>query len=90
MSQRNTTARTIALPTGVDFQKSLTIAAENCGALCGVKGPAAKIIPPGIRTQMRALTRLDQYWAKNRSAYNVLLEASQNTATAARAHRAGA
>lgn len=88
---RTSTARTpTQIPAIAAFLTSLANTTEACGALVAVKGPAAKIIPAAIRTQMRTLTRLNEYWAANKAAYNALLEASQATNGGTKAQRAGA
>lgn len=83
-------ARASQIPAIGSFLTSLATTTETCGALIAVKGPAGKIIPAAIRTQMRTLTRLNEYWAANKAAYNALLEASQATNGGTKAQRAGA
>lgn len=76
------------LPTAAEFCKNLDTVTEQSRALTGIKSQTVRI-PPAIRTQMRGLARLSEWWAKNRAAYTGLVEASQQTG-GAKSQRAGA
>lgn len=75
---RTASKQNIQLPAASEFLKALDTAAENCNDLLQVKGPTAKIIPMGVRNNMRVLIRVQQFWAKNRAAYTALVEAAQS------------
>ncbi len=88
MAQR-TTAGTPAtrvagtpLPSYQNFMEEITATNVSCLALLGIKGPAAKMITPAIRTQARNWGRFVSYWSAHRAGYNAMLEASQASATA--------
>jgi hypothetical protein len=69
-----------------DYLTTLEANAAANNAMLGVKGSSAKIIPANIRATTRTLTqcslKLRTYWAgvKNRKAYDLVLESSQETA----------
>jgi len=67
------------LPSVSEYVKSLETVTDQSISLCTVKSPTVRI-PPAIRTQMRALTRLLTFWQGNRSTYTALVEASQQPA----------
>jgi hypothetical protein len=88
MSQRTTTrtpATRVAgtpLPSYQNFMEEITATNVSCGALIAVKGPAAKMITPAIRTQARNWARFVSYWTAHRAGYNAMLEAAAGSATA--------